>query len=50
MSDLKYWNGRAVDARNEYNESSSKANREELTFCRRVVVLIEHGIFGKETE
>ena len=45
---LYYWNLRAVEARLEYIVTGSKVDREDLTFCRRMVVLVERGVFRKD--
>ena len=45
---LSYWKLRQVEARNDYNDLSSKANREELLMCKRVVARIETTLFERK--
>lgn len=47
MQTLDYWKARQVRARDNYNKSSSKPDREELLMCRRVVRRIETTLFKR---
>jgi hypothetical protein len=47
MENLGYWKLRYVEARDAYDEMSSKANREEKLMCKRVVGIIEAELLTK---
>lgn len=45
---LAYWKLRQVEARNNYDENTSKPNREELLMCKRIVQRIETTLFKRK--
>ena len=48
METLYYWNLRAVEARIDYEDSGTKADREYLTFTRRMVAKVESSLFNRK--
>jgi hypothetical protein len=47
IEDLAYWKGRLVEAKGEYDDETTKANRENLLLCKRMVSKIEFYVLRK---